>query len=189
MADFLSLVAEQFRIAHFLPIDEILASRNRAYLDLIPRGGGGRADGFRSWFLGNARLFEGGRVGADLPAVREFLTKFGHRHKDAFLAAQALAEDAELPYWEGYALHGSLPVRVAIHHAWNTAGGEVVDVTWPANKAQGHLYLGVPVEPAFLKRIRADLAVGGKPYRGTVAFFSWVLEGRIHEEQPATLIG
>jgi hypothetical protein len=189
MADFLSLVAEQFRIAHFLPIDEILASKNRSYLDLIPRGGGGKADEFRSWFLGNARLFEGGRAGADLPAVRDYLTSHGHRQKDAFLAAQTLVEQAGLSYWEGYALHGSLPVRLAIHHAWNAVDGEVVDVTWPALGGNGHLYLGVRVDPSFLKRVQADLAVGGKPYRGTAAFFSWALSGQMRPEQAAPHLG
>jgi hypothetical protein len=121
--------------------------------------------------------------------VREYLAKFGHRQKDSFRAAQALAEDAGLGYWEGYALHGSLPVRVAIHHAWNTGGGEVVDVTWPALGGNDHLYLGVPVATAFLRRIQADLAAGGKPYRGTVAYFSWILDGQANLEQTAPALG
>jgi hypothetical protein len=176
MADFLSLVVAQFRVAHFVPVNEILSSNHRAYLDLIPRGGSPSAEGFRAWFFANARRFDGGGDGSTMPAVRSFLGKFGHRQKDAFLAAQALAESDGLAYWEGYALHTSLPVQAAIHHAWNTADDLLLDISWAKGHKNGNLYLGVPVPAAFLERIQAELASGGMRYHGPAAFLSWAMQ-------------
>ena len=143
MAEFVSLVATQFHVAHFLPLDEILRSKNRAYLDLVPRGSSGGADAFREWFLKTARRFDGAADQSQTIPVRAFLTQFGHREKDAFRTAQTLAENDGVEYWEGYAYHAALAVPLVIHHAWNTAGGELVDVTWSRGKENRNAYLGV----------------------------------------------
>ena len=76
MMDFLSLVAAQFHIAHFLPVEAIIRSQKRDNLDLIPRGGNGLAQDFHVWFFKNARQFDGSGDGLQLPAVRSFLTRF-----------------------------------------------------------------------------------------------------------------
>ena len=67
MMDFLSLVAAQFHIAHFLPVEAIIRSQKRDNLDLIPRGGNGLAQDFRVWFFKNARQFDGSGDGSQLP--------------------------------------------------------------------------------------------------------------------------
>jgi hypothetical protein len=175
MADLVSLIATQFNVAHFLPVDEVLRSKNGAYLDLIPRGGGGRVEAFKAWFLRNARPFHGGPDGSQTDAVRRFLTRFGHREKNAFRTAHALAAEDGLAYWEGYALHATLPVTAAIHHAWNVAADALLDVTWTGGRANDHRYLGVPVPHDFLRQVREELAAGGEPYCGPTAFFFWAL--------------
>ena len=176
MMDFLSLVAAQFHIAHFLPVEAIIRSQKRDYLDLIPRGGNGLAQDFRAWFFKIARKFDGSGEGSQLPTVRSFLTKFSHRENNAFLTAQVLAQDG-LEYWEGYAFHATLPVEVAIHHAWNRRGTTLLDITWTKSKESQNLYFGVPVARDVLTRLQIELAVDRTPYAGPVAFLAWALQG------------
>jgi len=175
MKDFLALITDQFHIAHFLPVEAIIRSQKRDYLHLIPRGGNGIAQDFRVWFFKNARQFDGSGDGSQLPAVRSFLTRFSHREINAFLTAQALAQDS-LEFWEGYAFHSTLPVQVAIHHAWNKTGSTLLDSTWTKGQESQNLYFGVPVERPVLTRLQRELAVGSEPYAGPVAFLSWAIQ-------------
>ena len=88
-----------------------------------------------------------------------------------------MAQDG-LEYWEGYAFHATLPVEVAIHHAWNRTGATLLDITWTKGQESQNLYFGVSVTRAVLSRLQIELAVGSEPYAGPVAFMSWALQDR-----------
>lgn len=76
--------------------------------------------------------------------------------RDVALWAVIKPPPAPVEYWEGYAVHGS--VGFPLHHAWNTIGGVLLDVTWDNEGAMpygeipsGWAYYGARVDLAVLK--------------------------------------
>lgn len=180
MVEFQALVAATFRVAHFVPVREILASGNIPYRSLIPRTDGPTALAFRGWFLANARQFDGAHNNSRPPLQRARLDRLNRRSEDPFVTAQALAESNGLGYWEGYAADCLQAAPFAVHHAWNTTGDAVLDVASPTNKVNCNLYLGVSVPLTLLRDVQVELALGGRFYHGPLAFLAWARQTNQH---------
>ena len=137
--------------------------RRKKMLPLLPTGKDDpRIDQFADWFLSTFQESSGCVDGSDHPAVKDFLRLYTGG-PNAYLRGQTFAVSTpDAGYWEGYGIRKGQ----AAPHAWNTLGGQVLDLTWHQGRASADtVYLGVLIGADFLRWSQAS--------GGPAAFLYW----------------